>query len=333
MSRRPRVVAALAAALCLAADEGERPNGFDLSRASVPPGSIVKGGPPRDGIPRVDEPRFATADAATWVLPTNTVLGVSISGDARAYPVHLLEYHQVVNDVVGGVPVVVTYDPIAGVPRAFRREVGGRVLRFGVSGLIHNANFLLYDLETESLWSQFLGQAIAGELAGRALERVGVRQEALAVWLARHPGSRVLERPEPYRIDYRYSPYKAYWVSETIPFPVAAQDARYHPKELVVGVVVDGRARAYLGSALTAAGGRALDEIAGKRLRIDYDTNLAAFSWEVPEGVDVTEAYWFAWKAFHPETEVWEPPARPPAAAGAEGPGRWGSPPKPPPPR
>ena len=320
MRGRARGLLVACALLGLGADTPERPNGFDLSGATVPRASILKGGPPRDGIPRVDEPRFASVETATWVGPTSAVLGVEIGSDARAYPVHLLEYHQVVNDVVGGVPVAVTYDPIAGVPRVFRREVRGRTLRFGISGLIYSANFLLYDLETGSLWSQFLGRAIAGPLAGQVLARVTVRQEALAVWLARHPRTRVLERPLPERIDYRYSPYEAHWVSEKIPFPVSARDDRFHPKELVVGVVVGGHARAYLGSALTAAGGHAVDEVAGRRIEIDYDTNLAAFHWEAPDDVEVTEAYWFAWKAFHPETEVWEPPAAP--AAEGKAPGR-----------
>lgn len=303
-----RLLAILVAAACVAADAEERPNGFDLSRATVPREAILAGGPPRDGIPRVDAPRFAALEEATWVDPTVTVLGIEVAGDARAYPIHLLEYHQVVNDVVGGLAVVVTYDPLAGVPRAWRREVGGRVLRFGVSGLIHNANFLLYDLETESLWSQFLGSAVAGPLAGATLARVTERQEPLAVWVDRHPGTRLLARPEPERFDYRYSPYSAYWVSEKIPFPVAARDDRYHAKEVVLGLVAGGRARAYLGSELTAAGGHVTDELGGRRVRIDYDTNLAAFGWDVPDGVEVTEAYWFAWKAFHPDTEVWQAP-------------------------
>jgi hypothetical protein len=302
------LVAISVAAACIAADAGDRPNGFDLSRSTVPREAILQGGPPRDGIPRVDAPRFAALDEATWVDPNVTVLGIEIAGDARAYPIHLLEYHQVVNDVVGGLPVAVTYDPLAGVPRAWRREVGGRVVRFGVSGLIHNANFLLYDLESESLWSQFLGRAVAGSRAGETLARVTARQEALAVWVARHPGTRVLERPEPERFDYRYSPYSAYWVSDQIPFPVAAKDQRYHAKEVVVGLVAGGRARAYLGSELTAAGGRVTDELAGKRVQIDYDTNLSTFSWDGPDGVEVTEAYWFAWKAFHSDTVVWRAP-------------------------
>jgi len=238
------------------------------------------------------------------------VIGLVIGGVARAYPVHLMEYHQVVNDELGGVPVVVSYDPIAGAPAAHRAVVGGKHLRFGVSGLIHQSNFLLYDRETESLWSQLRGDAVAGPRSGAKLERVRVRQEPMGVWAERHPETRVLARPEPKRIDYRHSPYSRYWVSEKVPFPVDAEDRRYHPKEVVLGVVVDGAERAYLGSILTAAGGRIVDELAGRKLRIAYDTETATFVWEIPDDVGVQEAYWFAWKAFHPTTEIWGEAAR-----------------------
>jgi hypothetical protein len=281
-------------------------NGFSLEKLVVPRDSILAGGPPRDGIRSVDSPAFAPPEQARWVRGTTPVIGVVLGSEARAYPTHLLEYHQVVNDELGGVSVVVTYDPLAGVPRAFRRSVDGAVLQFGVSGLIYNSNFLLYDRQTESLWLQFDGRALAGPQAGKRLDPVVVRQEIFDLWLARHPDSTVLRPPEPDRFDYRYSRYQAYWVKDDVPFPVAAEDRSYHAKELVVGVVVDGVARAYLGSILTAAGGRAVDEIDGQRIQIDYDTNLGAFAWEVDEGVSVTEAYWFAWKAFHPDTEVWK---------------------------
>jgi len=284
-------------------------NGFSLDDLSVPRDSVVAGGPPRDGIRSVDSPEFASSAEARWVKGTTPVIGVVQGGEARAYPTHLLEFHQIVNDTLGGVPIAVTYDPLAGIPRAFRRTVDGKTLEFGVSGLIHNSNFILYDRETESLWLQYDGRAIAGPLAGRRLEAVPVRQEILDLWLARHADSPVLRPPDSERHDYRYSRYQAYWTKDAAPFPVAAEDRSYHAKELVVGVVVDGTARAYLGSILTAAGGRAVDEIAGKRIQVDYDTNLGAFAWDVPEGVDVTEAYWFAWKAFNPDTEVWQPAA------------------------
>ena len=105
----------------------------------------------------------------------------------------------------------------------------------------------------------------------------------------------------------RVSPYRAYWVDETLHLPLAARDDRYHPKELVLGVVAGGTARAYLGSQLTAAGGRIADEIAGHRIRIAYDSDTGVMQYEAPDEVQAIEAYWFAWKAFHPDTQLWHP--------------------------
>ena len=259
---------------------------------------IVSKVPTRDGIHSVDEPEFAPVEGATWVEPKTPVLGVELGGETRAYPVHLLEYHQIVNDVLGGVPVAVTFGPLSAVPLAFHRKLDGREFSFGVSGLLYNANFLMYDRETESLWSQFEGRAIAGPLAGKKLRRIRVRQETTATWLSRFPGSKILRRPYRMRIDYRYSPFERYMIADQIPFPVKAQDRRFHAKELVVGVVAKGKARAYLGSLVTKAGGSVEDVFQGKRIRIRYDLEAAVFSWEAPDDVELTEAYWFAWSPF-----------------------------------
>jgi hypothetical protein len=281
------------------------PNGFSFEKLIVSRESIRAGGPPRDGIRSVDSPEFVPPVDATWAPPPVVVIGLEHGGVAHAYPVHLLEYHQVVNDELAGTPVVLTYDPLTGVPQAYLRTVDAKVLEFGVSGLIYDAQFLLYDRQTESLWAQYQGLAIAGPMAGRRLEHLPVRQEPMGAWFQRHPGTLVLARPELKRIDYRHSPYEVYWTSDTVPFPVAARDDRYHPKEVVLGVEVDGKKRAYLGSILTAEGGRIVDELAGRKIRIAYDTYSGTFQWQVPPGVRVTEGYWFAWKSFHPETEIW----------------------------
>ncbi len=297
--------------------EGEGPdpgklNGFEIAGSIVPAGKILRGGPARDGIRSVDQPEFVEPAHATWVAAGTPVIGVVVGDDARAYPIHLIEYHQIANDRIGGVPVVVTYDPLSGTPMVFRRKVEGKVLHFGVSGLIYRSNFLLYDRETESLWSQFLGKAIAGPLAGKSLPRLRVRQDPMAVWLERQPRSKVLVRPEPLHIDYRYSPFSTYWVSDKIPFPVDEIDPRYHPKEVVLGIQVEGLTRAYLGSILTAAGGRIVDDFRGRKIRIAYDTDSSTFSWDAPEDAMVTDAYWFSWKAFHPDTEIWNDQPRAP---------------------
>jgi hypothetical protein len=286
-------------------------NGFDLGGASGPREEIVAGGPSRDGIESVDDPEFVAVEKAHWVAERNPVLGVAVGEDAHVYPIHLIEPHQIVNDEVGGVSVAVTYDPLAAVPRAYRRELDGRTLTFGVSGLVHNSNFLLYDRETESLWVQFTGEAIAGPAAGKKLARVPIRQELLGTWLSRHPLSRVMSRPRPQKIDYRYSRYTSYMTQDKIVFPVKARDDRFHAKELVLGVLVGGRPRAYLGSIVTGAGGRVTDEFGGQKIEFTYSTEDGIFSYEVADGVEVTEAYWLAWKAFHPDTEIWNEPQDP----------------------
>jgi hypothetical protein len=291
----------------LAVDEAAL-GGFDLDGALLPREEIREGGPSRDGIESVDDPEFVAVEEARWVVERNPVLGVAVGEEARVYPVHLIEPHQIVNDVLGGVPMVVTYDPLVAVPRAYRREVGGRILSFGVSGLVYNSNFLLYDRETESLWLQFTGEAIAGPMAGKRLERIPIREELLGTWLSRHPLSRVLSRPRPTKIDYRYSRYTRYMVEDKIVFPVKARDDRFHAKELVLGVVVDGRPRAYLGSLVTKAGGKVEDEFGGEKIEIAYSTEDGIYSYDIAGQVDVTEAYWFAWKAFHPDTEIWNEP-------------------------
>jgi uncharacterized protein DUF3179 len=281
--------------------------GFALQGLRVPAEHILSGGPKRDDIPSVDAPRFASLEEATWVLAENPVIGVSLEGESHVYPVHIVERHQVVNDVLAGRPIVVSYDPLAGSPRAYERSLEGRVLEFGVAGLLYNANFLLYDRATQSLWCQIRGDAVAGPLAGRVLRRIDARQETLASWLERHPDSRVLAPPSE-SIDYRYSPFTSYWLSNRIPSRVDAEDRRFHAKEVVLGVVREGKARAYLGSLVTAAGGSLDDEFQGRKLHVAYSTRDAVFRYQIPADVEVTEAYWFAWKAFHPDTEVWHDP-------------------------
>jgi len=213
-----------------------------------------------------------------------------------------------VNDEVGGVAIAVTYDPLTGAPLVFDRSVDGRKLRFGVSGLVYNSGFLLYDRETESLWSQFESRAIAGPLAGQSLRRIRARQEEFSSWRKREPKTRILIPPAPERFDYNATPFAGYAEQDGANFPVEARDRRFHAKELCLGVVAGGRARAYLASLLTKNGGRAEDEIGGRKISVSYESDRGVFEWDAPDDVQVTEAYWFAWKAFHPDTEIWRDP-------------------------
>ena len=318
MQRHRLALGVLLLALASAPARGEAPakkGGFSLAGLNVDAALIVEGGPGKDGIRSVDQPVFVELPQAVWLTKETEVLGVKLGEDARAYPVRMLEYHQIVNDVVNGQPIAVSYDPLAGAPRAWSRSAGGKTLRFGVSGLLYNHNFLMYDRETESLWCQFSGRAIAGPLAGKQLARVPVRQETAVTWIARVGDTRLLRHPDPEHIHYSMSPYSAYWLQDRLLFPVGARDERYHAKELVLGVTVGDVSRAYLGSILTREGGKVDERIGHRRVQLRYSSETGTFDWEVDDGVQVDESYWLAWKAFHPNGEVWRDGAKPKPAA------------------
>ena len=147
----------------------QRKNGFDLSTTSVPAREILSGGPARDGIPALTHPRVVPAAESPW-KDDETVIGVSLNGESRAYPIAILDWHELVNDTLGGQPILVSYCPLCGTGMVFEREIGGRVRSFGVSGLLYQSDVLLYDRGSESLWSQIASEAISGPERGTRLE-------------------------------------------------------------------------------------------------------------------------------------------------------------------
>ena len=142
-------------------------NGFDLSNALLSADEIFRGGPPKDGIPSIDEPIFASADDADFIDEDEWVLGIKTAAGARAYPIKILNWHEIVNDEMGGLKFVVTFCPLCGSGVVFRSAIDGNDLQFGVSGLLYNSDVLLYDRATESLWSQLLRKALAGLIKER----------------------------------------------------------------------------------------------------------------------------------------------------------------------
>lgn len=285
--------------------EPDRPNGFVLEPLTVPRASVVEGGPARDAIRSVDAPRFVPPAEARWVAADTPIIGVATEGRALAYPVHLMEWHQVVNERVGDASWLVVYDPLTDVAGAWRSNATPAPDSFGVSGLLDGFGFLLFDRATSSLWSPLSGRAISGPRAGEGLVPMRVRVETMARWLARHPDTLVLALPDRDRIDYRLSPYSSYWISDDVPLAVTDRDDRFHPKEVVLGVEAGGRSRAYIASIVTRAGGRIVDEFASQRIRIEYDGESGTFSYDAPEAIRVQSAYWFAWKNRHPATDIW----------------------------
>jgi hypothetical protein len=165
-----RLAFALALTLAAAAAGAQTLNGFDLKGASVPVQAIERGGPPKDGTPAIDRPRFVPAARAA-LADADRVLGVARGGVARAYPVRILHWH-VVNDRIGDQALAVTYCPLCGTGVAFRARLADGDASFGVSGLLDNSDVVLYDRRTESLWSQLLAEAVSGPLKGTKLDPV-----------------------------------------------------------------------------------------------------------------------------------------------------------------
>jgi hypothetical protein len=303
--RRVRAPAVLLLALAAspAAAEPRVLNGFALDGAAVPADQIRAPGPKRDGIPALDDPEHLPAEGSPWE-PGDPVLGVELGGEARAYPLAVLEWHEVVNDTLGGVPIAVTHSALCGTALVFDRRLDGRPRRFGVSGLWHQSDLLMFDRESESLWSQITGIAISGPARGRRLRLLRSRIESWEAWRKRHPDTRVLSTRTGHKRTYGVSPYGDYALSDRLFFD-QSPDPRYHPKMPTLGLrAADGSARAYPAAELLRAGGSASESFGGGRVRVAYDEEQQVFQVEVPDAVDAIEGYWFAWIAFHPGSSV-----------------------------
>ncbi|MCA0871963.1 DUF3179 domain-containing protein [Seohaeicola saemankumensis] len=171
---------------------------------------ILSGGPPKDGIPALSDPGFITAGDETRLDPREPVITLERDGEtARAYPVRYLMWHEIVNDVVGGVPVAVTFCPLCNSGITFDRRVGGRVLSFGVSGKLRNSDMVMYDRETQSWWQQAVGQAIVGELTGTTLTALPSWMESWSEFRDRRPGGLVMDQPD-FPRRYGTNPYRSY---------------------------------------------------------------------------------------------------------------------------
>jgi len=184
-------------------------NGFDVANASVPTQAIQRGGPPKDGIPAIDRPKFVPAGAVR-LADEDRVLGVALNGVARAYPVRILNWHEVVNDRFGERAIVVTYCPLCGTGMAFEARLGAASASFGVSGLLYNSDVLLYDRATQSLWSQILYTAVSGPLQGTRLSPVSLTHTSWADWRRRYPATQVLSTDTGFTRDYGRDPYAGY---------------------------------------------------------------------------------------------------------------------------
>ncbi|MFQ5927831.1 MAG: DUF3179 domain-containing protein [Terriglobia bacterium] len=210
---------------------------------------IIWGGVKKDEIPALTQPKLVQADEADYLRGRDRVFGVEINGDARAYPLRIMNWHEMVNDVVGGQPISLAYCTMCRSGVLFATRVEGKTFTFGSSGLLYRSNKLMYDHQTESLWMQLMGEPVAGRLAesGIKLKVLPVVVTTWKEWRRKHPKTQVLSLETGYKKDYSHHElYSKYFASPDPWFPVRERDKRVKPKEEVFTLVVNGRPKAYV---------------------------------------------------------------------------------------
>lgn len=220
----------------------------DFTRHSVPLSEISSGGPPRDGIPPIDAPQFVSfAEADGWLKDREPVVVFVLGGEARAYPLQVLIWHEIVNDVVASTPVIITFCPLCNTAIAFDRRVPGYgALRFGTTGNLRHSDLVMWDDKTESWWQQITGEAIVGTLTGTRLKMLPASITSYAEFKAAYPRGVVLSRDTGYARPYGANPYVGYDDINDRPFLFRGQvDPRLRPMERVVTVELNGEAVAY----------------------------------------------------------------------------------------
>jgi hypothetical protein len=206
---------------------------------------IKSGGPPKDGIPSIDNPKFVKAQDAQFLSDDELVIGLNINGETKAYPLIILVWHEIVNDRLGDLPVAVTYCPLCFTTQVFERTINGKETEFGTSGKLYNSNLVMYDRNTDSMWSQALGVAIVGELTGRELKKIPFDLARWSDWKKLHPDTLVLSTDTGFSRPYGSDPYGDYYIDSRIIFPVKNSDGRMHPKEIIIGFENEKSFKAY----------------------------------------------------------------------------------------
>jgi len=272
---------------------------------------IKEGGPPKDGIPSIDSPKFiSTGEADVFLDDRNSFgLGLVIGGEARFYPYQILVWHEIVNDTIQGEPILVTYCPLCGTGVVFERRVKGAQQEFGVSGKLWQSNLLMYNRAPnkadESLWSQVLGEAVLGVETGERLNILPADTVRYGDWKVAHPDTKVLSRDTGSLRNYDRDPYGDYYTEEGLYFPVTNKDERLFEKDFVLGIEIDNKFKAYLERSIPV--GTITDTFAGNTLSITKNKSGVVTITD-KEGVVIPhlDGFWFSWVSVHPETEVYK---------------------------
>lgn len=282
----------------------------DGVKHSVPLNEILGGGPPKDGIPSIDNPKFVSiTEASKFLADADPGIALSIDGTARFYPFQILVWHEIVNDTIKGKRVLVTYCPLCLSGIVFDPVINSERVEFGTSGKLWNSNLVMYDRKTDSLWSQILGEAIVGKMTGTQLKVLPSDMIRYRDFKKINPSGTVLSRDTGATRFYGQDPYGDYYTTPGTYFPVGKKDDRLNDKDFILGIVVNGKAKAYWPEAVKKAG-EIEDNFEGKTIIARYEKEIDAvrlFEKKADgavERINPFGAFWFSWVAAHPDTEL-----------------------------
>jgi len=282
----------------------------DFTGAKIKSDSLIQGCSGKDCIPSIDNPRFESARKAYWLGDDAIVFTISYKGKQRAYPQQLLNWHEIVNDKIADKYIVITFCPLCGSALAFERKVNGIITEFGVSGKLHNSDLVMYDRYEGNLWQQITGEAIVGPGARRneTLKPFPLHTSTWGEWKKAYPNTKVLSRNTGFSRQYARYPYGSYETNDAIYFPVSPTNKALHAKTIVYGIELNGHAKAY-----------PLKYLKGKPVITDTVGDIQLKIQRLPSGeLNITNLkthkkilsyrlFWFAWVAFHPNTELYRP--------------------------
>ena len=262
----------------------------------------------RGNIPALTDPKFVSKEEGeTFLKGDDVVIGLNRGGVIKAYPVKIMRWHQLVNEKIGDELTLVTYDPISDMAAGYIRKVLNETVTFRVSDKAYNSNPLMEDKETKTKWSQFMGEAIFGRLAGQALEEFPLIMVSWEGWKRAFPGTKVLSIDTGHKREYDNNVYETYYKADYLLFEVENLDKRYNNKKHVYGVKTAGGQKAYPADLMTKSF-RIEDEIGGIKVKVSVDEN-GIFSATLAEDgtpLPVRRPLWFAWAAFYPKTAFYE---------------------------
>ncbi|MBT3527483.1 MAG: DUF3179 domain-containing protein [Bdellovibrionales bacterium] len=276
-------------------------NGFDLNNSLIPKDEIKMGGPPRNGIPSIDSPEFVRSSTALKQLPVDAkAIVVESNGLHKAYPLPILNWHEIVNDKIGNIPIAVTYCPLCGTGIVFNSRIADKTHTFGVSGLLYQSDVLLYDRTSSSLWSQLLRKAVTGKYKGANLKIFPSKLVNLRAYIVENPKTVVLSTKTGFNRDYMRSPYGDYSSSDSLYFAVRNLSKEVHIKTWSLLIESSSQRVIVPISRFKNKTGVEKIKIGNADVQVSYNQERSTLNC-LSTNVTCISGYYFALKAFYPK--------------------------------